>query len=137
MSNTCLTQMVNSVRITINQSWCVSSLLMGDYCCGVRKFWLSFIWSSQMKIHSLCPKSCLNVAATAVMLHQSNHQCFLMTACSHWKVEVQYCNKRSLFLGVTACNDMIFNQFPPQEDDRRYFHCTCILVRVGPTYNSS
>jgi len=27
----------------LNQSWCVSSLLMADYYCDVRKFWLSFI----------------------------------------------------------------------------------------------
>ena len=124
----------------LNQSWCVSSLLMGDYYCGVRKFWLPFIWSSRTKTHFLSPKSCLNDAATAIMLHQSNHQCYLMKVCSHRKVEVQYCDKRSLFPRDTARNVTIFtyfDRFPPQEGDRIYCHCSCILVRVGPTYNSS
>ena len=35
----------------LNQSWCVSSLLMGDYYCGLRKFSLSFIWSLWTKTH--------------------------------------------------------------------------------------
>jgi len=50
----------------------------------------------------LSPKSCLNNAATAIVLYQSNHQCFLVMAHSQRKVEMQYCDKRLSFLGVTA-----------------------------------
>jgi len=43
----------------------------------------------------------------AIMLHQSNHQHFLMKVCSYRKVEVQYCDKRSSFPGVTARSGVI------------------------------
>jgi len=36
-----------------NQSWCVSLMLIGDYYSGVRKFWLSFIWSLRTETHFL------------------------------------------------------------------------------------
>ena len=92
----------------LNQSWCVSSLVMGDYYCGVRKFWLSFIWSLWTKTHFLGLKSFLNYAMMVIMLHQSNHQYFLMKVCWHTKVEVQCCDKRSSFPGVTAHSVVIF-----------------------------
>jgi len=59
----------------------------------------------------LSPKSSPNDAATAIMLHQSNHQCFVMKVCLHRKVEVQYYDRRSSFSGVTACNDIILIDF--------------------------
>ena len=81
---------------------------MGDYNCGVRKFWLSSSW---MKILFLGLKSCLNDATMDIMLHQLNHQYFLMKVCSHRKVEVQYWDKKSSFPGVTARSVMIFTYF--------------------------
>ena len=103
----------------LNQSRYVSSLLMGDYYCGVRQFWLQFIWPSRTETRFLSPKSCLNDAVMAIMLHQSNHQCFLMKVCSHRKVEVQYCDKRSLFPRDTARNVMIFTYFNQISTPRR------------------
>jgi len=66
-------------------------------------------------------KSFLNDAMTVIMLCQTNHQYVLMKVCSHKKVEVQYCDKRSSFLGVTVRSVVIFiyfNWFPHQEGDR-------------------
>jgi len=120
LSNTCLTQMVNSVRI--------------------KPKLLSFVWSLRRETNFLSPKSCLNDTAMAITLHQSNHQYFLMKVCSYRKVEVQYCDKRSSFPGVTARNVKdftYFDRFPSQEGGRICCHCSCILMRVGPTYNSS
>ena len=123
-----------------NHTWYVTSLLMGDYYCGVRKFWQSFVWSLWTKTHFWTPKSCLNDAITAIVLHQSNHRYFLAKVCSQRKVEVQYCNNRSLFPRVAACNLVIcrhFDRFPPQGGNRIYRHCSCIQVRVSPTHNNS
>ena len=66
----------------LKQSWYVSSLLMGDYYCGVN--YHSFGLRRQKPF--LGPKPCLNYATIAIMLHQSNHQYFLMNLCSHRKV---------------------------------------------------
>ena len=40
-----------------NHTWYMISLLIGDYYCGVRKVWLSFVWYSWMKTCFFDPKT--------------------------------------------------------------------------------
>ena len=48
-------------NLQYNQS--VISLSMGDYYCGVRKFWLSSVWCLWTETSFLSPKWCTNDAA--------------------------------------------------------------------------
>jgi len=115
LTNVRLTQMVNILRF--NHTWYVNSLLMGNYYCGVRNFWKSLFCTWRTKTHFLKPKSCLNDTVMAIVYYQSNHQCFLVMVHSQKEVEVQYCDKRLSFPGVTARNLIFFrhlDRFPPQ-----------------------
>jgi len=138
LSNTCPTQMVNSVRVKpklVCEFFADGWLLLR---CEEVLAIIHLVFMDKNPFLGL--NSCLNDATMAIMLHQSNHQYFMMKICSHRKVEVQYCDKRSLFPRVTARGVVIFtyfDRFPPHEGDRIYHHCSCIQVRVGPTYNSS
>jgi len=105
---------VNSVRIKPN----VSSLLMGDYYCGVRKFWLSFIWSSRTKTYFLSPKVLPKWCSDSDHVPTIKSPIFLIKVCSHRKVKVQYCDKRSLLWELQLVMSLIFtyfNQFSSQQ----------------------
>jgi len=136
LTNTGLTQVASK----LNHTYYANSLLMINYYCGVRNFQESFFCSWQTKTHFWSQKFGLNDAATVIVLNQSNHLCFFPMVHSQGKVEVQNCDKRLSFDGVTARNLIFFrhlDQFPPQGGNRIYCHYSCIVMRVSPTYNSS
>jgi len=142
LTNSGFTQMVNMhpQNLTI-ATWCVNTLVMGNYYCGVRNFWKSFFCSWQRKTHFWARNPVWHNAATAIVLCQSTNAFFLWWYTRRGRLKCNILIKDYHFLELVAAHNLIFfrhlDRSPTQGGNRIYRHYSCILMRVSPTYNSN
>ena len=132
LSNTCPTQMVNSVRIKpklVCEFFADGWLLL--WCEeGLASIYLVFVDKNSLFELKTLPKWCSDGDHASPI----NHQYFLMTI---RRLKCSIVIKDHRFRELQLVVFTYFDQFPPREGDITYCYCSCTQMRVGTTYNRS